>query len=778
MECSMIANELIHNATRRKDKLLILKLDFHKAFDCIDWSYLLSVLRCMGFPKKWNDWISCCLSSASTSVLVNGSPVDPFKLERGVRQGDPISPYLFVIAVEGLRCLLRKAELMGFFSGYAFDPNSDTLSLLQFADDTLIYLPYDLSHLQNLTRILRCFELISGLKINFHKSSILGVNVLDNDLLLASQIVGCRVGSFPIKYLGLPLARRCLQKGNWDHLYASHSGPHECILPYIALNLDQQLVSKPGSAGWNLGFGFNVVSGPRLYASHSGPHECILPYIALNLDQQALWKGSLLSPAGRLVLLKSVLFSVPVYYMSVFRMPTSIQNIMESRMKRFLWKGDVSSRALCKISWKVICQDFEMGGLGIVNLQTRNQSLLFKWIWKLRFSDSNSLWFRVTSKCSGFSNWSSLSFGDGKYLSFIWKGVKKVCCGDSFIWNVFIKNTSFKIGDGDLIALWNDNWMGSDSALSLFPTLFNLSNQKNVNLKQILRDGWRWRRRLRCGEKVVFNVLLAKFNSLIFADGMDDTLSWNSPSKVYSAASFTRAIAAARRSVQQVESSPVQQVTGVLDGQFRQQVSRPVTAAARGQFLGSAAAGSENEELQLSNSLMSKGMFSKLWKSLAPPRVKFFLWTALHGRVPSKEFLVIRGIMGVDNASCCFCSSLESQDHLLMHCVFARLVWNGILGKIGVSWVMPNSLDDFYRVWLNILPRNSYAKLWELLWIVIVWEIWNCRNKRIFQQKIMKVDDIILSGFHKAVFYFVSCNASFPYSGMDFFRSPDCILFG
>ncbi|XP_050217574.1 uncharacterized protein LOC126668410 [Mercurialis annua] len=102
LECSTIANELIHVATRRKEKLLVLKLDFQKAFDSIGLDYLLSVMSCMNFPEKWIKKMSWCLFSGSTSVLVNGSPANPIPLRRGVHQGDPISPYLFHIAVEGL----------------------------------------------------------------------------------------------------------------------------------------------------------------------------------------------------------------------------------------------------------------------------------------------------------------------------------------------------------------------------------------------------------------------------------------------------------------------------------------------------------------------------------------------------------------------------------------------------------------------------------------------------------------------------------------------------
>ncbi|XP_050232919.1 uncharacterized protein LOC126681421 [Mercurialis annua] len=447
--------------------------------------------------------------------------------------------------------------------------------LLQFADDTLIYLPFDLAQLQNLIRILRCFELISGLKINFHKSSILGINGLFKD--------------------------------TWEHVVER----------------------------------FN--------------------------SKLALWKGSFLSPAGRLVLLKSVLFSVPVYFMSTILMPISIRKNLESCMKRFLWKGDATSRALCKISWK----------------------------------------------CSGVSHWSSLAIGDGNSLSFIWKGIKKACCSDIFIWNVFISNTRFKLGD----------------------------------------------------------------------EGTIDTMRWNSASSFYSAASFIRFIAAAHlgreeasRAVHQMRqdsgverqfSGSGRQFTATLIQQFphpmRNSQLNVVTAHVEGHASTSSAAGRDYFEHSTLDTKLKNGMFSKLWKSLAHPSIKFFLWTALHGRVPSKQFSVIRGIISVENASCCFCNCFETQDHLFMHCVFARLVWNGILNRMGVSWVMPNSMDNFYRLWLNILPKRSYAKLWKLLWIIMVCEIWISRNKKIFQQKDVEVEDIILGGFLKSVFYFNSCNSTFSY---------------
>ncbi|XP_050229185.1 uncharacterized protein LOC126678325 [Mercurialis annua] len=226
------------------------------------------------------------------------------------------------------------------------------------------------------------------------------------DLLTAAQTVDCKIDSFPIKYVGLPLATRKLSVNSWD-----------CVVERFKLRL-------------------------------------------------ALWKGSVLSPAGGLILIKSVLLS------------------------------DASSRALCKVSWKVICQDFDKEGLGLFNLHVRNQSLFFKWIWKLRFNNDNSLWANVISSCSSVCDWNFLLHGNVKNMSFIWKSIRKTCYSDSKAWKVFISNLKYNIGYGADVSLWNDNCLGNGSAIILFPRLYNLLNQKSAAIQNVWNGGWRWRRRL------------------------------------------------------------------------------------------------------------------------------------------------------------------------------------------------------------------------------------------------------------------------------------------
>ncbi|GAU15917.1 hypothetical protein TSUD_41400 [Trifolium subterraneum] len=135
----LIANEVVDEALRAKKELLMFKVDFEKACDSVDWGYLDTVMGRMGFPTLWRKWIKECVCTATTSVLVNGSPTDEFPLERGLRQGDLLSPFLFLMAAEGLHVLMEAMVDSNLFTGY----NVGTIfpvsvSHLQFADDTLL----------------------------------------------------------------------------------------------------------------------------------------------------------------------------------------------------------------------------------------------------------------------------------------------------------------------------------------------------------------------------------------------------------------------------------------------------------------------------------------------------------------------------------------------------------------------------------------------------------------------------------------------------------------
>ncbi|KAK2656639.1 hypothetical protein Ddye_009691 [Dipteronia dyeriana] len=175
LDSFVVADEIIHHWKKSKDGGLVVKLDFEKAYDSLDYNYLDNILSDIGFGEKWREWMSYFISTPSFLVLVNGSLSRQFRLERGLCQGDPLSPFLFDIVVECLSALFKKAGGVELVKGAVFGEGTVHISHLQFADDKILFLQPKLDYLMNARHILRCFELVSGLRINFYKSCVVRV---------------------------------------------------------------------------------------------------------------------------------------------------------------------------------------------------------------------------------------------------------------------------------------------------------------------------------------------------------------------------------------------------------------------------------------------------------------------------------------------------------------------------------------------------------------------------------------------------------------------------
>ena len=117
LDAVLIANEAIDSTLKNNESAILCKLDIAKAYDNVDWTFILTVMQKMGFGDKWIRWIKWCISTASFSVLVNGTPTGFFQSSKGLRQGDPLSPYLFVIAMEVFSAFLQRAVEGGYLSG-------------------------------------------------------------------------------------------------------------------------------------------------------------------------------------------------------------------------------------------------------------------------------------------------------------------------------------------------------------------------------------------------------------------------------------------------------------------------------------------------------------------------------------------------------------------------------------------------------------------------------------------------------------------------------------
>ncbi|KAG8496821.1 hypothetical protein CXB51_008038 [Gossypium anomalum] len=152
----LVANKVIHSIKKRssEDNNLILKLDFSKAYGYIR-GFLDLVMFYMGFGKKWRNWIIECVSTARAAVLVNGSATNEFRLCRRLRQGDPLSPYLFILVTEALHLLLVKAEVAGLIYGIPNIIMDQIFSHLQFADEIILFLKAEEETVHNEKHILR-----------------------------------------------------------------------------------------------------------------------------------------------------------------------------------------------------------------------------------------------------------------------------------------------------------------------------------------------------------------------------------------------------------------------------------------------------------------------------------------------------------------------------------------------------------------------------------------------------------------------------------------------
>ncbi|XP_021995809.1 uncharacterized protein LOC110892992 [Helianthus annuus] len=185
--------------------MMLFKVDFEKAFDSISWEFMESVLAQMGFPGLWRKWVMGILKTARSSILVNGSPTAEFEIQRGVRQGDPLSPLLFILAMEALHIATESAVNCNIFKGITTPVSRPTVSHLLYADDVLFVGEWSEENFHNLARLLRCFHLSSGLKVNFSKSRVFGVGVGNGQVSEMATIVGCEKGLLPLSYLGSPV---------------------------------------------------------------------------------------------------------------------------------------------------------------------------------------------------------------------------------------------------------------------------------------------------------------------------------------------------------------------------------------------------------------------------------------------------------------------------------------------------------------------------------------------------------------------------------------------
>lgn len=289
----------------------------------------------LGFGASMVELIMRCISSVSYSILFNGFPSTKFTPSRGLRQGDPISPFLFLICADGLSSMLRKAEASKAIHGVRICRQVDPISHLFFADDTLLFTRASETEAEAIMDILLTYEVASGQKINLEKSEVsFSRNVCANMQNMLLTKLNFKAVNEHERYLGLPTFVGRSKK----------------------------------TVFWTI--------QDRVWKKVKG------------------WKEMCLSRAGREVLLKFVAQAIPTYAIQCFKIPKGVIDSMNSTCRNFWWGQKGSERKLALTGWKKLCVAKEAGGVGLRDLSAFNVALLAKQCWRL-VNNPSSLAARV-----------------------------------------------------------------------------------------------------------------------------------------------------------------------------------------------------------------------------------------------------------------------------------------------------------------------------------------------------------------------------------------------
>ena len=334
---SIIAHELFHSMKKKKGKggYIALKVDMEKAFDKMEWSFIDEVLKCFGFSNKWIGWISQCISTPTFSILLNGGSYGFFHPQRCLRQGDPLSLFLFIMGTEVLSRLLLRAENMGYIHGIRAARGCTPITNLMFVDDLLLFTR---SSQDELSAILNCLEIYqswSGQVVDYQKSSIFfSKNLNPGYKGRLCDISGFKIGELSSKYLGLPFSI----SRNKKHLFE------------------------------------NVVE--KINAKTQG------------------WKCKVLSQAAKITLAQLVLSLIPMYSVASIGLPKSICTKIDSSIRKFIWGCLDSGKIHPPISWSKVCKPKQVGGLGIRKAFDFNKALLSKLGWMI-ITENDSEWIKL-----------------------------------------------------------------------------------------------------------------------------------------------------------------------------------------------------------------------------------------------------------------------------------------------------------------------------------------------------------------------------------------------
>ncbi|KAG5527030.1 hypothetical protein RHGRI_028084 [Rhododendron griersonianum] len=361
----IVAHEVFHFLKHKKSgkkASVAVKLDLSKAYDRVCWDFLFRVMEKMGFDGRWIDWVKQCVCSVKYSITVNGGQVCSVSPSRGLRQGDPLSPYLFLIVADVFSILMQKAVANKSIGGIRMKKRGPVVSHLLFADDSLIFLDAVPQSCLNFMDLVACFSEASGLSLNIQKSSLFfSPNIEDSLKEEIKGIMGMEEMKEAVQYLGLPAF--------WGR-------------------------SKKKALG----------------------------YLRDKIMRKAQgWGNDQLNHAGKEVIIKSAFQPIPMYTFLCFKVPSSLCACLDSVTCNFWWGKGVSGRKIHWGAWHKLSSPKSMGGMGFKDFESFNIALLAKQFWRM-MNNPNALWVKVL-KSLYFPKKSCMDAVRGSQPSWIWSSL-------------------------------------------------------------------------------------------------------------------------------------------------------------------------------------------------------------------------------------------------------------------------------------------------------------------------------------------------------------------
>ena len=423
----VIAEEIVAAWQRSGTKGFMWKLDFVKAYDSLEWHFLWRVLKRRNFSKTWVRWAKQCVCTNTFVVLINGRPqggwIHP---QRGIRQGCPLAPLLFILVVDALAVCMERLCMRGLLSSFQTAGWPGGVPLMQYADDTIFFIEGSIEAAEKTSALLEMFSDFSGLSLNKTKSTFIAFGMSSEEMSQYAHILSTPVGSLPVRYMGLPLVGRGggLRSGEWQ------------------------------------------------------------PMLAIMERRLGGWRARLLSCGGHLVLLKAVLSAIPTYFMSLFRVPVGVRKRMEAIMRNFFWHGAETdgTRGRALVKWSAVCRPTAEGGLGVRNLKHTNTSLLVKWVRRLMQAPLDMATQVLMDSYGRVLDWGQRS-EHRRGESAFYKGLRPVFSQAQGMFQA-------KLGDGAYFRFWSDDWSGLGLLQDAFPRLSGLFAAPEATVQHAWCNVW------------------------------------------------------------------------------------------------------------------------------------------------------------------------------------------------------------------------------------------------------------------------------------------------